>query len=261
MSVSRKTLVGGVVGVIVAVGLIVAGMYAFGGLTSTTTNTISSSSTTGQTSTIVGSSTTSQTTGTGSSGSTGILQLAMIDPPHVPADVVDVYINYSDIEVHISNAGNDSGWYNVTSSGSLNLTNIVNASTILGSVALPNGTYNIVRFNVTSAVVTVNSSSGVLTNHTANVPSGKVQSVITGGVNVRPNTTSALLVDISPTVTSANGSYKLIPSATAHPTTPGNSNASATTNVTQSTHTTTNVTQSTRTVTVSTPSHNSTSTS
>ena len=257
MSVSRKTLVGGVVGVIVAIGLIVAGMYAFGGLTSksTTTNTLSSSSTTSQIS-----STTSS--GTGSSSSSGVLQLAMIDPPHVPANVVDVYVNYSAIEVHISNAGNDSGWYNVTSSGSLNLTGIVNASTILGSVSLPNGTYNIVRFNVTSAVVTVNSSSGVLTNHTANVPSGKVQTVIKGGVNVRPNTTSALLVDISPTVTSANGSYTLIPSASAQPTTPvNNSNNSATTNVTQTSHTTTNVTQSSRTVTVTTQSHNSTSTS
>lgn len=138
---------------------------------------------------------------------------------------------------HISNAGNESGWYNVTSSGTLNLTNIVNASTILGSVSLPNGTFNIVRFNVTSAAVTVNSSSGVLSNHIAKVPSGKVQSVITGGVNVRPNTTATLRVDISPTVISANGSYTLIPSATTRPTTPANSNSAAT-SVTKSNHST-----------------------
>jgi Domain of unknown function (DUF4382) len=238
-------MIGGIVGVIVAIGLIAAGMYAFGGnsTTTNTTSTISSSSSTGQgissTSTGSGSSSSmSSSTGTGgTSGSTGVLQLSMIDPPHVPADVVDVYVNYSAIQVHIANAGNESGWYNATSSGTLNLTNIVNASTILGSVSLPNGTYNIVRFNITSAIVTVNSSSGVLTNHTANVPSGKIQTVITGGVNVRPNTTSALLVDISPTVTGANGSYTLVPSANAHPQTPAN-NSSKTT-VTQNTHTTT----------------------
>ncbi len=256
MSISRKTMIGGVVGVIVAIGLIVAGMYAFGDLNkSTNTSVVSSTSTIGpgvnsSTTTGQASSTTGQTTSStssygtgGTSGSTGILQLSMIDPPHVPADVVDVYVNYSAIEVHISNAGNNSGWYNVTSSGTLNLTSIVNASTILGSVSLPNGTYNIVRFNVTAAVVTANSSLGVLTNHTASVPSGKVQSVITGGVNVRPNTTSGLLVDISPTVTSANGSYTLIPSATAQPHTSA-ANGSQTT-----------ITTPTHSVTVSTSSH------
>ncbi|MHB1868840.1 MAG: DUF4382 domain-containing protein [Nitrososphaerales archaeon] len=256
MSISRKSMMGGIVGVIVAIGLIVAGMYAFGGgsflgsthsstsLISTATSGSGSvtgvSSNTGVSTTAVGSSSGSSTTsGSGSSGSTGTLQISMIDPPHVPANVVDVYVNYSSIQVHVANAGNQSGWYNVTSSGTINLMKIVSSSKVLGSATLPSGTYNIVRFNVTSAVVTVNSTSGVLTNHTANVPSGMVQATITGGVNVQANTPSALLIDISPRVTGANGSYTLVPSATAQPQTPVGTGS--TTTVTQSSHTSTSV--------------------
>jgi len=252
-------MTGGIVGVIVAIGLIVAGMYAFGGggflggthssTSLITTTSGGSSSTTGTGTTAVGSSSSSTTSGSGILGSTGTLQISMIDPPNVPANVVAVYVNYSSIQVHVSNAGNQSGWYNVTSSGTINLMKIVSNSKVLASATLPNGTYNIVRFNVTSAVVTVNSTSGVLTNHTANVPSGMVQATITGGVNVQANTTSALLIDISPRVTGANGSYILVPSATAHPQTPvGNG---STTTVTQSSHTSVSVSTTSHTASTS----------
>ncbi len=232
MSTSRKTLVGGVIGAIIAISLIAAGAFAFSGSGSFFGLGGSGTTTATQFSTSNG--------GT-SSGSSGTLQLSMIDPPNVPGNVVDVYVNYSSIQVHVANAGNQSGWYNVTSSGTINLMKIVSASKLLGSASLPSGTYNIVRFNITSAIVTVNSTSGVLSNYTANVPSGMVQSVITGGVNVQASTTSALLVDISPRVTYANGNYTLIPSATAQPQTPVASSAVTSTSVTQSQHTTTSV--------------------
>ena len=148
------------------------------------------------------------------------MQVMMIDPPNVPGNVVDVYINYASIQVHVANAGNQSGWYNVTSSGTVDLMKIINSSKLLGSASLPNGTYNIVRFNITSAMVTFNSTSGVLTNQTARVPSGMVQSVIGGGANVQANTTSALLIDMTPRVNYGGGNYTLIPSASAGPTNP-----------------------------------------
>ncbi|MDG6904930.1 MAG: DUF4382 domain-containing protein [Nitrososphaerota archaeon] len=262
MSLSRKVIAGGVVGVIVAIGLIVAAMYAFNGghisnttgissttgLSSTSISTTGVSSNTGNTG-ITTSGSTSTSTNSGSSGSTGTLQLSMIDPPNVPANVVQVYINYTSIQVHVANAGNQSGWYNVTSKGTIDLTKIVNSSAVLGSAKLPVGTYNIVRFNVTSAMVTINGTSGKLTNYTATVPSGMLQSVITGGVNVQANTTSGLLVDTSPKVTGSNGSYILVPSITAKPQTPL---ASPTTTQTQSQHTTVTVTTHT---TVNTTSH------
>ena len=231
MSTSRKTLVGGIIGAIIAISLIAAGAFAYSGTSGGSFFGLGGSGSTTQFSTSNG----------GTSSGSGTLQLSMIDPPNVPGNVVDVYVNYSSIQVHVSNAGNQSGWYNVTSSGTINLMKIVSASKLLGSASLPSGTYNIVRFNITSAIVTVNSTSGVLSNYTANVPSGMVQSVITGGVNVQASTTSALLVDISPRVTYANGNYTLIPSATAQPQTPvGASGAAATT--TAVTHTTSHTT-------------------
>src|SRR5487761_145728 len=173
MSLSRKSLIGGIVGAIIAISLIAAGAYAFAGSS-----------------------------------------------------------NYSSIQVHEANAGNQSGWHNVTSSGTIDLMKIVSSSQVLGSANLPSGTYNIVRFNISSAVVTVNSTSGTLQNFTASVPSGMVQSVITGGINVKGGATSALLVDISPRVTYGGNQYTLVPSATAAPSTPVASSSAATTTVT-----------------------------
>jgi hypothetical protein len=212
MSLSRKSLIGGVVGAIIAISLIAAGAYAF--------------------------SSGGSFFGLGGSSSSGTMQLSMIDPPTVPSNVVAVYVNYSSIQVHEADAGNQSGWHPVTASGTIDLMKIVSSSQVLGSANLPSGTYNIVRFNITSAVVTVkNSTSGALQNYTANIPSGMVQSVITGGVNVKSGSISALLVDISPKVTYGGNQYTLVPSATAAPTTPVSSQPTVTATSTRS-HTT-----------------------
>lgn len=210
MSLSRKSLIGGIVGAIIAISLIAAGAYAFAGSSNGSFFGLGGSSTSGS----------------------GTMQLSMIDPPNVPGNVVAVYVNYSSIQVHEANAGNQSGWHNVTSSGTIDLMKIVSSSQVLGSANLPSGTYNIVRFNISSAVVTVNSTSGTLQNFTASVPSGMVQSVITGGINVKGGATSALLVDISPRVTYGGNQYTLVPSATAAPSTPVASSSAATTTVT-----------------------------
>ena len=236
MSVSRKSMAGGVVGILIALGFIAVGMFAFSGSPQTlaSTTSIESSTTssvqgttqsfsTGHTSSMsIGPTTTNTATSSVVSGSstnggvnTGVLQLSMIDPPHVPAEVVGVYINYSSIQVHVASVGNESGWHNVTSSGTINLMTIVNNSKVLGSASLPAGTYNIVRFNITSALVTVKNSAGGLSNYTVSVPNGKVQAVIGGGASVQANGFTKLLVDISPKVNGANGSYMLVPSATA----------------------------------------------
>jgi Domain of unknown function (DUF4382) len=190
MSIQKKSLIGGIIGVIVAFALIAGGTIYFTG-------------------SFFG-------LGASSTGGSGTLQVFMQDPPQVPAGVTDVYINYTGIEVHISNAsGSQSGWYPVTTgTQSINLTSIVADSKLLGSTTLPAGTYNLVRFNVTSAVVTYN---GV--NYTAKVTSGMVQAALTG-VSVKSGATSALLIDISPTVQgTVSAGFTLVPSANAMPTT------------------------------------------
>ncbi len=210
----QKTMIGAVIGAIVAIGLILGGVYAFSGgnFLGLTTTTIGGT-----------------TNNTLSSG-LGTLQISMQDPPQVPPEVTAVYINYSSIQVHVANAGNQSGWYNVTSSGTANLTSLIANSKLLGSAKLPSGTYNIVRFNVTSALVTVGG-----TNYTATVPSGKVQAVLTGGVDVKQGQTSSLLIAISPKVTgNTNSGYILVPSANAQPTNLSNSATSTSTTATTS---------------------------
>jgi hypothetical protein len=213
MSLSRKTLIGGIVGAIIAISLIAAGAYAYSGGAS-----------------FFG-------LGGSSTSGSGTMQLSMIDPPNVPGNVIAVYVNYSSIQVHDANAGNQSGWHNVTSSGTIDLMKIVSSSKILGSAQLPSGTYNIVRFNITGAVVTVQNSTGADQNYTAKIPSGMVQSVITGGVNVKAGSVSALLVDISPKVTYGGNQYTLVPSATAAPTTPVATQPTTITSVSTRSHT------------------------
>jgi hypothetical protein len=144
----------------------------------------------------------------------GTLQIWMVDPQILPAGVTDVYISYGSIQVHIANARNESGWYDVTAPGTANLTSLVVNSKLLGQNVLPSGTYNIVRFNVTSAWVTVGGK-----NVTAFVPSGMVQAVLTGsGAEVKSGQTSALLIDVNPRVTGSTYSgYTLVPSANAQP--------------------------------------------
>ena len=204
---SKKTMMGAVIGALIAIGLVVAGVFAFSG-----GNFL------------------------GLGGSSGTLQISMIDPPNVPLEVTAVYVTYSSIQVHNAGSGNQSGWYNVTSSGTANLTSLIANSKLLGSAKLPSGTYNIVRFNVTSALVTVGG-----TNVTVSVPSGKVQATLTGGVDVKQGQTSALLINISPKVTgSVQSGYILVPSANAQPTSPsGSTTTASTTTSTTSTSTTT----------------------
>src|SRR5579875_245003 len=139
MSISRKALIGGMVGAIIAISLIAAGALAFAGGNSSFfglkgssgTSTGLASSTTAITAGQSGSTSSGSSSSSGSSGSTGTLQIRMIDPPNVPPNVVDVYVNYTSIEVHVANAGNQSGWYNVTSSGTIDLMKIVSNSKVL----------------------------------------------------------------------------------------------------------------------------------
>ncbi len=188
-------MIGAALGALIAIALVVAGVYAFSG------------------GNFLGLGTTSQTSGFGT------LQISMQDPPQVPAEVTAVYINYSAIQVHAANAGNQSGWYNVTKSGTVDLTSLIANSKLLGTAKLPSGTYNIVRFNVTSALVTVGGK-----NYTASVPSGMVQSVLTGGVDVKSSQPASILVDITPKVTgSVQSGYMLVPSANAQQTSPATS--------------------------------------
>jgi hypothetical protein len=188
MSLSKKSMVGGLVGAIIGVALIIGGALAYS---------------TGSLGGLFG-------------GNSGTLQLSIIDPPDAPANVTHVTITYTSMQVHVANGGNNSGWHNITSSGQIDLMSVVNQKQVLGSANLPAGTYNIIRFNMTSATVTVHSISGDKI-FSVQIANGRMQVTITGGgVHVKSGATSYVLVDITPKVNyDANNGYTIVPAASA----------------------------------------------
>ncbi len=135
------------------------------------------------------------TTGTQSPGA-GTLSVAVTDPPNTSSGVTAAYMSYSNIQVHISNASNRSGWYTVATLGTLQLFNLINVSQTIGTTNIPAGAYNLVKFNVTAATVTYNGK-----NYTAFVPSGEFLVTIRGDVSVNHMSPSGILLNLTPTIT------------------------------------------------------------
>jgi hypothetical protein len=123
------------------------------------------------------------------------LSILLTDPPNVPSGVTAIYVEYSNLMVHISNAGNESGWYSINSGGIIDLMSVLNVSQTIGSAQLPFGTYNLLKFNISSATVTYEGS-----NYTAFVYNSEITVPIEGGVVLNSTQLNAILVDIYPTV-------------------------------------------------------------
>jgi hypothetical protein len=138
----------------------------------------------------------------------GNLIVKMQDPPAGWGPAEEVYISFSDILLHRSGADNESGWFSTgISYVNLTLSDMVNITQIIGEKSLQAGLYNVIRFNMTQAIVTVN---GV--NYTCTIESGKLNVPITnGGVRISAGGTSFIVIDVEPKVTGANGNYKFTP--------------------------------------------------
>ena len=143
----------------------------------------------------------------------GLLALQITDPAQVPSGTSALVITYSSLAVQLSNAGNESGWVSASGSGSINLLAVLNLSQTIGTVAVPaNASIEMVRFNVTSASITVNG-----TTHNVTVPSGAVTAHIVGRTTLNSN--ASVLVDLSPVVasiiTNTSTVFVLVPSVRA----------------------------------------------
>jgi hypothetical protein len=132
----------------------------------------------------------------GPSGS-GTLALLMTDPPTVPNGTSAVYISYSGMAIHLSSAGNSTGWHVLDVKGQIDLMKIINASQTIASASVQNGIFNALEFNITSATVTFENANYsaylVYQHHTLYVP-------ISGGVSIVNGQTSAAVIDLTPTV-------------------------------------------------------------
>ena len=145
----------------------------------------------------------------------GSLVVQMSDPPREWGDATNVYIKYSAVEVHRADAGNQSGWITVVNNASwIDLKNTLNSSKTLGSNSMQAGKYNLIRFEVLEAIVTIN---GV--NSSATVASGKLNiAIVQGGVTISAGQTTSVLIDITPKITgSPTQGYRLVPAAKALP--------------------------------------------
>jgi len=132
----------------------------------------------------------SQTTGVQGPYS-GTLSLLMTDPPNAPKGVTAVYVSYSSLMVH------DEGikWIDLNSSGSVELMGTVNVALTLSSAKVPFGTYDAIRFDISSATVTYQGK-----NYSATVQGGTLTIGIKGGEVVSGSHASAAIIDIRPSV-------------------------------------------------------------
>lgn len=148
---------------------------------------------------------------------TGTLAVLMTDPPTVPYGTTHVYATYSSMRIHLSNAGNSTGWQKINSSGQLDLMSIVNVTQTIALVDIQSGTFNAIEFNITSAIITYEgenySAYLIYQDHLLFVP-------IVGGITIVAGQTSAAVIDLTPTVLllgdPGNASFAFIPEAHAY---------------------------------------------
>src|SRR5437016_14619992 len=82
---------------------------------------------------------------TTSSKAPGTLSVLLTDPPHVPLGVTKVYIAYTNLAVHVSEAGTQRGGTLLQSDGSIELLGTVHVSQTIPSVNIAADQYNLLR--------------------------------------------------------------------------------------------------------------------
>ncbi|HUI23080.1 MAG TPA: DUF4382 domain-containing protein [Nitrososphaerales archaeon] len=204
MSARRKVVASGVLGLLIAISAVTvislsgvppvrplsnSGTTSQGGSpeTSSTTLTSNTGGSSGQESSAV--TTTGPSQGQ-ASGEQGVISVLVTDPPHVPAGVSAIYAYYIGLAVHRAQ-----GWTTVMVAGEIELMGTVNVAQTLASANIPAGSYDQVKFDLTSALVTYNGA-----NYTASVEGGHLAIRILGGAIVSSSQPSAALIDIQPMV-------------------------------------------------------------
>lgn len=199
MKMNRSFILPAVLALVLSLAIItVATLMSIPILQTTTTSTSATSSSSGQ------------------SGPQGTLSILLTDPPNAPAGVTKVYVTYSNLQVHVSEAGNQSGWTQVKQQGTIELMGTVNISQTISSAKVPSGDYNLIRFNISSAQVTFNGK-----NYTGFVPSAELTVPIIHGIEVNASKPSATIINITPTVVNIGSDstpeFIVRPVATAYP--------------------------------------------
>lgn len=134
----------------------------------------------------------------------------LTDPPHVPTGTSALIITYTSVMVQTGSGT----WINASGSGSINLMDLVNATTVIGTANLTaNTVVDSIRFSVASANIVVNGVSSGVT-----LPNSTITAHLSGKGNV--NASGGLLLDFTPTIvtisTAGNATdYIMVPSVRA----------------------------------------------
>jgi len=145
----------------------------------------------------------------------GTIEIKMSDPPTDWDEATQVYLNYSAIEIHRAQAGNESGWFTIVEESAwINLTRTLEVNQTIGYKNLQAGLYNLIRLRILDARVTVDDR-----NYTASVPNSELKIAITqGGIQVNTSQKATLLIDINVKVKgSKTAGFKIVPDARATP--------------------------------------------
>jgi hypothetical protein len=137
----------------------------------------------------------------------GTLEIKISNTPSC-GEATQVYLNCSTIEIHQAHADNESGWVKVVDNNAWNLTTTSNVDQTIWYANLQAGTYNLIRFRVLDAQVTVD---GV--NYTASVPNEEILTPISNGIQINTGQTVILLIEANVKVedTKTADSFMLIP--------------------------------------------------
>ena len=118
----------------------------------------------------------------------GTVTLRISDPPqlqngnnpHYDSSILHIYITFTEIDVHQAGFGttNSTGWHAlVRSPTTVDMISVLNNPRTLASTNLATGTYDQLRFPVSTAIVTFSSIGNV----TYTIPSSSLKVSITGG--------------------------------------------------------------------------------
>lgn len=150
----------------------------------------------------------------------------LTDPPIVPIGTSALVLVYSSVSVHTSGAS-AGGWVSGSGSGTVNLMSLLNTTQVISTANIsPNSTIDMIRFNVTSATITINGTTSNVT-----IPDRTITAHISGDTKV--NATSGVLLDLSPTIaaiyTNTSTVFVMVPSVRA--VVIGNRNVSASSDI------------------------------
>ncbi len=125
-----------------------------------------------------------------------------------PTDFSHVIVTFSEVRVHLANAGSESGWLNLSlASSTIDFMNLGNLTKVLALDRVPAGMYTQIRIVVASASGTMVGGTSV----TMVVPDGILKTDTPFDLKAGGVTTVTLDFDLAHSVHQAGGSWVFIP--------------------------------------------------